>query len=122
MPLVIILAIMFLLSILLIVWADNEDWRWVGGISGALIGLVLFIIVSTIIGHHFHTHSKIAEWDGIQASLDRAREERPSDMELAALQHIVANANGELARMRYWNTHGFDLWWPDAVMTRSDLE
>jgi hypothetical protein len=81
------------------------------GITALVIALISIPI------HRIGVNGDIEKYKDVVQSVEEAR--KNESIENAALQTVIIETNKWLAGAKYWNTHHFDIYYPDKVM---DLE
>lgn len=101
-----VLALGFILPIVLVkVYDGNDDWYLIAAVFGAF----LFIAAISVPLNRMGVHDTLTQVEAIRAT-------KPlSDVQDAAWRMKAADANAEIASLKYWNRTAFDIWIPDDV-------
>lgn len=123
---IIVPALVLLVGIGCLIYSNRSGGECLDGpgITGIFCsvfgGLALLIMSMAIPMNRIEAMATIQQIEMIRASVALARE-NGREIELAALSPKIAELNGEIALMKYYNTV-FDIWLPDEVMNIKPLE
>ena len=116
MEILIALTAMTAIGIVVMVYSDPRDYLF--GLLGALMtytGVVLLVSALAFIPvHRMSVQAGIARFQETRAVAERMRD-KGATWEAAAFQAKIADMNGWMREMQYYNGTVFDLWIPDAV-------
>lgn len=95
----------------------GDFWEGVGIILMIVGVLGLFGFSLALPIHYYSIVGEIEKYNEVRLTIEKARMENPEIIERAAILQTIAEWNGWLASMRYWNGTIFDWYVPDAVNT-----
>lgn len=110
------LALIFLLG----AYQSHDPAGYVlGAVSSSFI--LCLLLVLTVISRH-DIKVKIQRMESVRHTLTQARLKHPSDGEMYAITHEIAESNAWLAGMKWDNSGGNDILIPDEIMDVMPIE
>lgn len=118
MIIILILIAVLVVSVILMEEGDkrtNEYFFFGGLLLSLMFGGVLLITLIFIPIERMEIQSEIEQFESVQKTAERMRENDQRILESASFQSRVADENKWLAEMQYWNDTVMDIWVPDEV-------
>ena len=110
-------TVMFVVGVICLIYSKTHlysDADVTGGMLMFISALMLIISVLCCGANRIDVRGHLAEYEAVRQTVYAARENnRP--IESAAMQTKIADINAEIASLKYYNTHWFDMAIPDDV-------
>ena len=117
-----ICAVGFCVGLLLVeIWDDFCAWNFIGGLLITLCGAILAIGLIVKPMGDVKIKAQIWEFKSIRLTLKTARANE-NNLEVAAIQTKVMDANAWLARKKYYKTTLLSWWVPSDVLDLEPIE
>ena len=94
-----------------------KDTIITGGIVIGFVSIIIALVLCVAIPiDRVNNNAALREFNSIKNTVETARTRNPNDYERAALQIKIADANGWLAKAKYYNSIPVMRWgWPNEV-------
>jgi len=112
-----ILVVLIIVGIII----DKYTYNNIGEPVAVISGVVLVFILIPFPPVFYGTKSEIMQFKSIKITVQNARN-NGVNIENAAIQQKIIDANKWLANYQYWNNTIFDIYIPDEIMELEPLE
>ena len=115
MIILIVLGVLTLIGFAIMGFTDNyDDAHFAGGLVATIAGVILLLALVAIPLTKLEIHAGIQQVEAVRLTVEAARE-NGATLESAAIQIKVAEMNEWIARIQYYRTTVFDIWYPTEI-------
>ncbi len=119
---IILITLFILLVGFAVAWTITDDGFY--GFLSVIKGLLLIVAIITIPCERIDINTDIRRYEALKETVEESRsiDSVAHGIERASIMTMVAEKNGWLRNVQYWNKTVFDLWIPDTVDTLQPLK